>query len=186
MLWRASRERWTHHLENRDCVASKADLPYFVYKGKYFSQFALGIISVKILEVREYTEEILSALNELMPQLSSSFSALSKEDLTTIIKSDSSTLLMAEEKGRFCGSLTLVTFRIPSGFKARIEDVVVSESARGKGVGKLLVEYAIALANQSNAKSIDLTSRSSRVAAISLYEKVGFKNRETSVFRYDG
>ena len=77
-------------------------------------------------------------------------------------------------------------FKIPSGFRAWIEDVVVSEAARGKGVGKKLVEHAVEIANQSNVKSIDLTSRASRVAAIALYKKVGFQDRETNVYRYIG
>lgn len=77
-------------------------------------------------------------------------------------------------------------FKIPSAFRVWIEDVVVSEAARGKGVGKKLVEHAVEIANQSNVKSIDLTSRASRVAAIALYKKVGFQDRETNVYRYIG
>ena len=93
---------------------------------------------------------------------------------------------MAMENKRYYGSLTLVRFKIPSGFRAWIEDVVVSEDARGKGVGEKLVKHAVQVANQSSVKSIDLTARSSRVVAISLYEKVGFQDRETTAYRYIG
>ena len=141
---------------------------------------------MKIVEVREYSDEVLAALNKLMPQLSSSFGTLSQQDLIDIVESEASSLFMARENEQYYGSLTLVMFKIPSGFRAWIEDVVVSEAARGKGVGKKLVEHAVEIANQSNVKSIDLTSRASRVAAIALYKKVGFQDRETNVYRYIG
>ena len=127
---------------------------------------------------------ILEAINELLPQLSSSAKPLTASELTEIIQSESSHLLMAEESGKFYGSLTLVTFMIPTGIRAWIEDVVVKENARGKGVGKLLSERAVGLASEIGAKTVDLTSRPSREAANALYKKVGFEMRETNVYRY--
>ena len=141
---------------------------------------------MNIVEIQDYSDEVLEALNTLMPQLSSSFDALNQQDLEAIVESDTSSLFMAMENKRYYGSLTLVRFKIPSGFRAWIEDVVVSEDARGKGVGEKLVKHAVQVANQSSVKSIDLTARSSRVAAISLYEKVGFQDRETTAYRYIG
>ena len=141
---------------------------------------------MNIVEIQDYSDEVLEALNTLMPQLSSSFDALNQRDLEAIVESDTSSLFMAMENKRYYGSLTLVRFKIPSGFRAWIEDVVVSEDARGKGVGEKLVKHAVQVANQSSVKSIDLTARSSRVAAISLYEKVGFQDRETTAYRYIG
>ena len=141
---------------------------------------------MNIVEIQDYSDEVLEALNTLMPQLSSSFDALNQRDLEAIVQSDTSSLFMAMENKRYYGSLTLVMFKIPSGFRAWIEDVVVSEDARGKGVGEKLVKHAVQVANQSSVKSIDLTARSSRVAAISLYEKVGFQDRETTAYRYIG
>jgi ribosomal protein S18 acetylase RimI-like enzyme len=139
---------------------------------------------MRIIEITEFSEYILSSLNELLPQLSSSASLLSKKSLVQIIESPASHLLMAEEDGKYFGSLTLVVFPIPTGVRGWIEDVVVSESARGKGVGKLLSEHAVTLANSLGAKTVDLTSRPSRVAANSLYKKVGFVERSTNVYRY--
>jgi len=82
------------------------------------------------------------------------------------------------------GSLTLVLFRIPTGLRAWIEDVVVDESARGKGVGQLMNEAAIAYARNAGAKTVDLTSRPSRDVANRLYQRLGFKKRDTNVYRY--
>ena len=139
---------------------------------------------MKIIEIRDYSEEVLNAVNNLLPQLSSSASPLTKEDLVAIINSESSHLLMAIDNGIYYGSLTLAVFSIPTGVRALIEDVVVSENARGKGVGRVLSLHAIELANQIGAKTVDLTSRPSRKAANSLYQSIGFKQRETNVYRY--
>ena len=139
---------------------------------------------MKIIEIRDYSEEVLNAVNNLLPQLSSSASPLTKEDLVAIINSESSHLLMAIDNGIYYGSLTLAVFSIPTGVRALIEDVVVSENARGKGVGRVLSLHAIEMANQIGAKTVDLTSRPSRKAANSLYQSIGFKQRETNVYRY--
>lgn len=139
---------------------------------------------MNVIQVTQYSEKILEAINELLPQLSSSAKPLTASELTEIIQSESSHLLMAEENGKFYGSLTLVTFMIPTGIRAWIEDVVVNENARGKGVGKLLSERAVGLASEIGAKTVDLTSRPTREAANALYKKVGFEMRETNVYRY--
>jgi ribosomal protein S18 acetylase RimI-like enzyme len=82
------------------------------------------------------------------------------------------------------GSLTLVTFRIPTGIRAWIEDVVVDESARGHGVGEALNQAAIEEARHKGAVTVDLTSRPSREAANRLYQRIGFTPRDTNVYRY--
>ena len=139
---------------------------------------------MKVIEVTQYSDGVLEAINGLLPQLSKSAVPLSKADLIAIIQSEASHLLMAEHDGQFCGSLTLAVFKIPTGTRAWIEDVVVNEDARGKGVGRLLSEHALGLATQRGAKTVDLTSRPSREAANALYKKLGFELRETNVYRW--
>jgi ribosomal protein S18 acetylase RimI-like enzyme len=94
-------------------------------------------------------------------------------------------LLARDDEGLIIGALTLVLFRTPTGSRAWIEDVVVDEAARGQGAGEALVAEATRLASESGARTVDLTSRPSREAANALYEKVGFRARETNVYRYD-
>ncbi len=141
---------------------------------------------MQIIEIKRYSEDIKDALNELLPQLSSSATTLSDSNVKEIVESEASHLLMAKEDGIYYGSLTVVVFKIPTGIRAWIEDVVVNKNSRGKGVGKLLTEKAIELAEQHGAKTVDLTSRPSREAANALYKKVGFKQRDTNVYRYQG
>jgi ribosomal protein S18 acetylase RimI-like enzyme len=139
---------------------------------------------MKIIEVRQYADEVLEALNDLLPQLLSSASPLTAEDVNSIIQSQSSRLLMAEMDGRYVGSLTLTMVSIPTGTRAWIDDVVVSEKVRGMGVGSRLIRHALDLAEALGARTVNLTSNPSRSAANALYKKLGFELRETNVYRY--
>jgi ribosomal protein S18 acetylase RimI-like enzyme len=93
-------------------------------------------------------------------------------------------LFVARVDGVIVGSLTLAFYRIPTGLKAWIEDVVVDDAARGHGVGRLLNEAALAEAESRGAKDVSLTSRPSREAANRLYQRIGFEARDTNVYRY--
>jgi ribosomal protein S18 acetylase RimI-like enzyme len=107
--------------------------------------------------------------------------------LAEIIAAPSNTLLLARDRskgGRIIGTLTLAIFRIPTGMRAWIEDVVVDSEARGGGAGAALTLEAMRIAVLKGARTIDLTSRSSRVAAHRLYESAGFAVRDTNVYRY--
>jgi ribosomal protein S18 acetylase RimI-like enzyme len=94
-------------------------------------------------------------------------------------------LFVARLEGRIVGSLTLIFYRIPTGLKSWIEDVVVDESARGHGIGELLNRAALDEARRRGAKAVSLTSRPSREAANRLYQRIGFESRPTNVYRYD-
>lgn len=124
-------------------------------------------------------------LNRLLPQLSSSASPLSDEDVNQLAAHPACHLLVAAEGETLLGSLTLVVFPIPTGIRAWIEDVVVDDAARGKGVGGALNTFALGLARSLGAKTVDLTSRPSRAAANRLYQRLGFVARETNVYRFD-
>ena len=144
-------------------------------------------MSETVVEIaREATPELLAALRHLIPQLSSSSTPITMAELTEIVTSSATVLLVARNDGRVVGSLTLATFRIPTGVRAWIEDVVVDDAARGLGAGAALNRAAIAIAEERGARTVELTSRPSRVAANRLYLKLGFKTRETNIYRYQG
>ena len=143
--------------------------------------------NVEIIEAVEVTPELVSAFERLIPQLSSSNPAPTETELAAICESEASVLLLAvdrEAEDRILGSLTLAWFRIPTGVRAWIEDVVVDEAARGHGVGDLLNRAALDRARELGAKTVDLTSRPSREAANRLYQRIGFVARDTNVYRY--
>jgi ribosomal protein S18 acetylase RimI-like enzyme len=139
---------------------------------------------MNIATVTTCTDELLEGINALLPQLSSSATALTLDQLAAIIASDAITLFTADIDGVLVGTLTLATFPIPTGIRAWIEDVVVDTNARGHGVGEALTKAAVAHAAALGAKTVDLTSRPSREAANALYRKVGFVQRETNVYRF--
>ncbi len=138
---------------------------------------------MKIKEIDHYSDAVLAALNDLLAQLSSSPRHLTREHLLDFINADATHLLMAEEDGQYLGCLTLVVFRVPSGTRARVEDLVVQDNSRGHGIGKALVGRAIQLAQARGAEAIELTSHPSREAANRFYDKLGFEIRETNVYR---
>ena len=141
-------------------------------------------MSVTVEVVSHSSTELLDALRRLVPQLSSSAAPLTMSELDNLLKEDSSTLVVAKEGDEFIGTLTLVVFSIPTGMRAIVEDVIVDNGSRGKGVGEQLVAFALRCAKERGAKTVDLTSRSSREAANALYQKMGFVLRETNVYRF--
>ncbi|HUC57214.1 MAG TPA: GNAT family N-acetyltransferase [Streptosporangiaceae bacterium] len=141
-------------------------------------------MDVHVEVLSEVTDEVVGALNALLPQLSTTAKPLDAAALRVIVAAPASTVLVARADGRIVGSLTLATFPIPSGVRAWIEDVVVDEAARGQRIGTLLIDEAIRLARAAGARTVDLTSRPSRVSAGVLYERIGFEQRETRFYRY--
>ena len=141
--------------------------------------------AIQVTPVMSASADVLAACHRLISQLSSSSGPISAQELEEIIQSDTTVLFAARSGQEIVGLLTLAIFRIPTGVRAWIEDVVVDNQARGKGVGDALNRAALAEAERRGAKTVDLTSRPSREAANRLYQRLGFKQRDTNVYRYD-
>lgn len=141
--------------------------------------------AIVVEPIVDATDDVVTACHRLIPQLSSSSTNISRDELREIVSSDATVLFAARDDGAIVGLLTLAIFRIPTGIRAWIEDVVVDEHARGRGVGEALNHAAIAEAKRRGAKTVDLTSRPSREAANRLYQRIGFVRRDTNVYRYD-
>jgi ribosomal protein S18 acetylase RimI-like enzyme len=141
---------------------------------------------VRVEEVTEVTDEVVAAFDRLIPQLSSSNPPPGHDGLARIVASDASVLLVARDgDGTIVGSLTLAVFPIPTALRAWIEDVVVDEAGRGKGVGAALNRAALDRARSLGCRTVDLTSRPSREAANRLYRRLGFTQRSTNVYRFE-
>jgi ribosomal protein S18 acetylase RimI-like enzyme len=141
--------------------------------------------AVAVEEVTSASVEVVEALVRLMPQLSRSSGPPTFDEVAEMATSPATVLFVARDAdGRIVGSLTLAVFRIPTGVRAWIEDVVVDSLVRGKGVGRLLVRAAVERAEEMGSRTVDLTSRPSRVEANRLYVALGFEPRETNVYRY--
>ena len=137
-------------------------------------------------EVTEVTSDLVAAFARLVPQLSRSSPPPTEAELTEMVTSPATVVLVARDGGgEIVGTLTLALFRIPTGLRAWIEDVVVDEDVRGGGVGAALTRAALDRAAGAGARSVDLTSRPSREAANRLYRHLGFERRETNVYRFN-
>lgn len=144
--------------------------------------------NISIHEVKESSKEIFNVMIELLSQLTSSELAFSQKDLERIVASQNSILFAAMDKefeNRIVGILTLVLVDIPTGMLAKIEDVVVDKTARGRGIGEAITLAAIQRAKELGITKIDLTSNPKREAANRLYQRLGFKQRTTNVYRYE-
>lgn len=141
-------------------------------------------MAITIDELSEVTDEVVEAFARLLPQLSTAAAPLDAAALRDIVSSPAVIVLLARNEGAIVGTTSLVVFRIPTGVRAWIEDVIVDSAAGHQGIGKALVREAVDRAQKLGARSVDLTTRPSRVAAGNLYEKVGFAQRDTRVFRY--
>ena len=143
-------------------------------------------MAVTVERVDEVDQEVVAAFARLIPQLSRSAPPPGQGELAELVGSTAITVLVARDgNGGIIGTLTLVLFRIPTGVRAWIEDVVVDDAARGAGAGEALTAEAIRLAGESGARTIDLTSNPAREAANRLYRRLGFKARDTNVYRYE-
>jgi ribosomal protein S18 acetylase RimI-like enzyme len=143
---------------------------------------------IAIIEITKATKEIYRVMIKLLSQLTSSKLSFSQKDLKRIVTSKNSILFAAVDKEintKIFGILTLVLIEIPTSTLARIEDVVVDKSARGKGIGETITLAAIQRARELGITKIDLTSSPSRKLANRLYQRLGFKQRTTNVYRYE-
>jgi ribosomal protein S18 acetylase RimI-like enzyme len=140
---------------------------------------------VKVEIATTLTPAIVDAVVGLTAQLSRSAAPPTTGELGEVVASPATDLFIAlDDDGTIIGMATLVTFRIPTGLRAWIEDVVVDEAGRGRGVGMALTEAMVARAQELGCRTVDLTSRPSREAANALYRKAGFQQRDTHVYRY--
>ena len=141
---------------------------------------------MQVEQVKIITEELSNAFQRLLPQLTQNSAPPSDDDLSALIKTESTILLIArtEQKGFIVGAASLIVYRVPTGIRAIIEDVVVDESTRAQGIGEALVLRLLDIAREKGAKGVSLTSNPKREAANRLYQRLGFKRRETNSYYY--
>ena len=141
-------------------------------------------MAVSVSEAHEVDLDLVAAFGRLVPQLSSSSPPPTADELAEVIATPGTFVFVARaDDGVIVGTLTLVTFRIPTGMRAIIEDVVVDEAARGQRASESLTRAALDKAASVGCKTVDLTSRPSREAANHIYRSIGFEQRETNVYR---
>lgn len=126
--------------------------------------------------------DMVRDINRLLPQLSSSAEPVTEQWLDYMF--DSGTRLFAAlDNGRIVGTVLLAPMVIFVGQKDWIEDVIVDEAYRRRGISSKLMDIAEAASRDGSAKSVNLTSKPDRGGARNMYEDRGYKLRDTGVFR---
>lgn len=105
-----------------------------------------------------------------------------KDDLKQALRNPLFYLFVASDSGRsddYVGMATIFFQRNIVRWIGEIHDVVVDEQMRGRGIGEMLTRKLMHTAQEFSAErnvemKLYLTSRPSRVAANSLYTKLGF------------
>ena len=140
-------------------------------------------VTVRIEAAAEATPELQSALAALLPQLNPSLPVPSLDHLKAMVANPAVTLLVARHGSEIVGTAAVVVYVTPIWVKARIEDVVVDQAARGQGVGEALVKECIEVARNRGAALVELQSARSREAANRLYPRLGFELRDSNLYR---
>jgi ribosomal protein S18 acetylase RimI-like enzyme len=140
---------------------------------------------MRIERVENASDELQDAFAKLVPQINPGYSPPSRTELNDLIDSAAATLLIARtDDGNIAGVLVLTVYRVLTGVRSIIEDMVVDESARRQGIGEALVGRALEVAKENGAAQVTLTSNPKREAANRFYLRIGFKRRETNAYIY--
>ncbi|TMD98879.1 MAG: GNAT family N-acetyltransferase [Chloroflexi bacterium] len=140
---------------------------------------------MRIEAVREATPELHAALARLLPQLNPTLPVPDMARLERLLADPDVTLLVAKDGDEVVGTTTVIVYTTPFWIKARLDEVVVDASARGKGVGEALVKAALEVGREHGAQVAELQSGRGprRDAAHRLYERLGFRVRDSDVLR---
>ncbi len=140
---------------------------------------------MRIETVRVATDELQAALGRLLLQLNPTLPVPDMHRLGRLLADPDVTLLVAKEGDEIVGTTTVIVYTTPFWIKARLDEVVVDTSARGKGVGEALVMAALEVGRTGGAQVAELQSGRgpNRDAAHRLYERLGFKIRDSDVMR---
>ncbi|MEI8104311.1 MAG: GNAT family N-acetyltransferase [Actinomycetes bacterium] len=137
---------------------------------------------MKLEQMTEATEELHEAIVRLLPLLTEARTPPTLEQLAEVVSSQTLLVARDDDDNRIIGTLTLVFYRVSSGLKGRIEDVIVDTSARGQGVGESLTREAMHRANEAKVLMLELTSMPYRESANRLYKRLGFVRKPTNVY----
>ena len=137
---------------------------------------------MRLEQAHEATDELLAAIQRLLPQLTEARTPPTVEQLAETVGSQTMLVARDDEDNSIVGTATFVTYRVSSGLKGRLEDVIVDSSARGQGVGEALVLEVLRRASEAQVLMLELTSMPYRESANRLYKRLGFVRKPTNVY----
>lgn len=141
--------------------------------------------TIDIRHITTFSAALVEPVGSLLRQLTSRHITFTATDLQALIEDGASTLFLLYCGEAIAGMLTLGCYTSPTGRKAWIEDVVVDEKWRGRGLGRRLVRYAVEHIRQKSPAVLMLTSNPLRREANALYQAEGFEQRCTNVYKME-
>ena len=137
-------------------------------------------MEIKLITLNEVTSDLQSQLTELYKQLNADLTQLDIASALSDYNTTEAVICMDEDK--LVGIAMMAKYKVVSGHKGMIEDVVVSSDYRGQGIGRKLMEKLLEQAESSKLDDVLLFSGHHRTAAISLYKSLGFKLKKSGMY----
>ena len=143
-------------------------------------------MGIKITTLKKPDLDVLRDIDHLLKHLvhdPKTYKHVPMRTFREIVVDKNIVLVIARDGTRTVGIGLLLIVTKFRGRYGYVEDMMVDEEYRGRGIGKAIAEYLIELAKKRKIKTLELSTRPSRIPANNLYKKLGFQYKETNVYR---
>lgn len=137
-------------------------------------------MEIKLLAKKDLTHDVQNQLSKLYLQLNAELKQLSLERI--LEDDDYIDVAACFQDGELIGIAMMANYKVVSGYKGMIEDVIVSQAHRGKGIGRKLMELLLTQAEKRKLDDVLLFSGHHRTAAIGLYKSLGFTLKNSGLY----
>ncbi len=138
-------------------------------------------MTIEILKKSDINDTIRFQITELYKQLNAD---IRQCPLHQILQEDNHVIFaVCFMDNQIVGIALMATYKVISGHRGMIEDVVVDAAQRGKGIGRQLMEKLLEEAEHQNIDNVLLFSGHHRKAAINLYKSLGFTLRDSGLYQ---
>lgn len=135
---------------------------------------------LEILTAETLTAKIQNQVADLYRQLND---VNKQRSLAEILQANNNVcVIVCMVDDKVVGTALLSTYKVISGYRGMVDDVVVDTSQRGKGIGKKLMVRLLEQAKSMGLDEVLLFTGHHRLPAITLYKSLGFTLRESGLY----
>lgn len=135
---------------------------------------------IEVLKKSSLTANFQDQTYTLFKQLSPNKKQMKLDEI--LMENNPVTLVGCFIGDRIVGIASMAIYKVISGNKGWIEDVIVDENYRGMGIGLKLIEKLLSISSEKQLSEVLLFTEEHRTAAVSLYEKLGFIKKESNIY----
>lgn len=137
-------------------------------------------MNINILQKEDLTPALKKEISDLFKTLNAD---IKQRDFSEVLAQGNEFICACcWDNEKLVGMASLATYKVISGHKGMVEDVVVSQEMRGNGIGRKLMETLISKGQKSNLSEILLFSGHHRKPAITLYKSLGFNLKNSGMY----